>query len=335
MFGKNEYYKSYDLKYKNNPELFSNEITPFIEKYIRNKDDVILDLGCGEGRDAINLLNKGYNVYACDVSKEAIKICNDKTDNKYKNRFFKLDLIKDKLKYKYDFIYSVSVLDIFLTNKHRDRFYNFIYNHLKDNGYALITVSGDGKSNESNESTGKIVNWKEIRKELKKNNLEMIKGYISHKVPGIDNSMCLIIKKTGDEVFISEKEAYKELNKGINKAEKILNDEDKMEDFLQRLEHKLQVVPVVGDILSYIPVLISLVKSYAKKEYRKIPLGSILAIISALLYWLLPVDVILDAIPGIGYIDDAAVVAACINLVENDVEEYDKWRKENNKKREE
>lgn len=73
--------------------------------------------------------------------------------------------------------------------------------------------------------------------------------------------------------------------------------------------------------------MILLVRNYIKKEYTEIPLGSIIAIISALIYVISPADLIPDNIPGIGYLDDAAVVAVCWNLVESDVREYQKWRK--------
>ena len=75
----------------------------------------------------------------------------------------------------------------------------------------------------------------------------------------------------------------------------------------------------------------SLIRSYVKKEYTDIPIGSILAIISALIYFVSPIDIVPDFIPGVGYVDDALVIAACLKLVESDVQEYIKWRKANGK----
>lgn len=126
---------------------------------------------------------------------------------------------------------------------------------------------------------------------------------------------------------LNEKEALVVLKKGYGKAEKLLNDRDKLEEFLELLEKKLKTIPKIGDKLAALPIMILLLKSYINKEYTGIPLGSIIAIISALIYVVSPVDLIPDNIPGIGYLDDAAVVAVCWNLVESDVEEYQKWRK--------
>lgn len=130
---------------------------------------------------------------------------------------------------------------------------------------------------------------------------------------------------------ITEKEAFKELKKGYRKAEELLEDSDKLERFLQRLEKKLKTIPVAGDKLAVLPIMASLVRNYSKKEYTDIPIGSIIAIISALIYFVSPVDIVPDSIPVIGYFDDAAVVAACWKLVDSDIEEYENWRKQHGK----
>lgn len=124
-----------------------------------------------------------------------------------------------------------------------------------------------------------------------------------------------------------EKDAQVELERRYKEATVILQDQDKLERFLQRLEKKLSVIPKAGDTLALIPSLVSLVRNYAKKEYSEIPIGSIVAIISALIYVLSPIDIIPDVIPGAGYIDDALVIATCMKLVKADVDEYLEWRK--------
>ncbi len=128
-----------------------------------------------------------------------------------------------------------------------------------------------------------------------------------------------------------EKEAKKELENGYDTAEEILKDDKRMDRFLQRLEKKLKVIPVAGKTLSMIPTLIELIRSYIKKEYKDIPIGSIIAIISALLYWLTPIDALPDTLPGIGYVDDVSVLALCLKLVKSDIDDYEKWRKKNKK----
>lgn len=137
---------------------------------------------------------------------------------------------------------------------------------------------------------------------------------------------------TRDDAFRKEgKETVyqKEMEKNYTGAKELLKDEDKMEQFLQKLEKKLKKIPHAGEKLSKVPVLISLVRSYMKKEYTDLPKGTIIAIVSALMYFVSPVDIIPDSIPLIGYMDDAAIIATCWELVEKDVEAYQAWRTAN------
>ena len=131
---------------------------------------------------------------------------------------------------------------------------------------------------------------------------------------------------------ITEEQAKKEYEKGCKKAEKLLENPDKLEEFLQKLEKKLKKIPLVGNTFSIVPAMISLVRSYVKKEYTEIPLGSIVGIISALIDILSPIDLIPDGVPGAGYLDDAAVLLVCLKAgAEDDIKEYQKWRDDNNK----
>lgn len=112
-------------------------------------------------------------------------------------------------------------------------------------------------------------------------------------------------------------------------AEELLKDKDKLEKMLQKLERKLKTVPVVGSSLSYVPLMISLVRAYIKKEYEEIPVASIVSIIVALIYVVSPIDIIPDAIPGVGYLDDGVIVAGCLALVKTDIIDYKVWREKN------
>ena len=129
---------------------------------------------------------------------------------------------------------------------------------------------------------------------------------------------------------INEKDAQQALEKGYDKAKIILQDEDKLDNLFREMERKLKVVPNIGEGLSHIPVFASMVNSYVKKEYTKVPLGTIIAMISAIAYFVSPIDIVPDVIPGAGLIDDAFVVAACLALVDSDVKDYIVWRDSRN-----
>ena len=77
------YYKAYEKRYQqvyNNNYLWSSrkptdEVITTIKNENIKKDAKILEIGCGEGRDAIFLLEKNYNVLAIDYSNTVIEKC--------------------------------------------------------------------------------------------------------------------------------------------------------------------------------------------------------------------------------------------------------------------
>ena len=125
---------------------------------------------------------------------------------------------------------------------------------------------------------------------------------------------------------LSEEQVKEALESGYAQSEALLNDKDELDDFLYRLEQKINDMPFVGKKFSMIPVMISLVKNYVQGKYTTVPYGTILAVLSALIYFLAPIDIVPDFIPLAGYIDDMAVLGLCINMVSIDIETYEKWR---------
>lgn len=62
-------------------------------------------------------------------------------------------------------------------------------------------------------------------------------------------------------------------------------------------------------------------------KYKEIPTGSIVAIIIALLYFVSPIDLIPDFLPG-GLVDDALVLGLVFKQVKSDLDKYKEWLEE-------
>jgi len=73
-------------------------------------------------------------------------------------------------------------------------------------------------------------------------------------------------------------------------------------------------------------LLVSMVKDYWARRYRQLPVGVVGATVFTLLYVFNPLDLMPDVIPLVGQIDDAALVAACLMLVEHDLRSYQAWK---------
>ena len=71
---------------------------------------------------------------------------------------------------------------------------------------------------------------------------------------------------------MAESDAQLLLESNFSEAEEVISNPDALENLLQRLEEKLRLVPLAGDALSNVPVLVSMVRSYANKEYPNMTL---------------------------------------------------------------
>ncbi len=78
-------------------------------------------------------------------------------------------------------------------------------------------------------------------------------------------------------------------------------------------------------------LLVSMVRDYWSRAYRQVPYATIGAGVVALLYVLNPFDLVPDVIPLLGQVDDAAVIAACLLLIEEDLHRYSRWKQEGDK----
>jgi len=217
-----KYYEAYDERYKAIHEKgyrwTSEEITPVVYETIRKYDisvkDAILEIGCGEGRDASYLLQKGYRLLASDISPEAISYCRNLFPA-YKNRFQVMDCLDSKDENHYDFIYSVAVIHMLLLNDDRKGFYRFIHDHLSEKGIALICTMGDGQSEmmtdiddafalqERDHPSGKVtvagtslrmISFEHFEQELAQNGLQIIEKGLTSCLPEFNSLMYAVVK---------------------------------------------------------------------------------------------------------------------------------------------
>ena len=96
---------------------------------------------------------------------------------------------------------------------------------------------------------------------------------------------------------------------------------DKTNEILQKLGGD-SFQNLVGDIR----LLVSLLQDYRRGSYEEIPWSSIAAVIFSLLYLLNPFDIIPDMIPGIGLLDDAAMMGVCLSMINADFQRYKEWK---------
>lgn len=123
---------------------------------------------------------------------------------------------------------------------------------------------------------------------------------------------------------ISPEMANRQLNEQAEKMtdkdlEKVLAKEQKIED-------KFRNNDSISGYLNRAKSMFGLIRDYWSGNYRQVPWKTIAAVAGALLYVLMPLDLIPDFIPVAGFLDDAGVIAACLKLVSDDLVSYEKWK---------
>lgn len=122
----------------------------------------------------------------------------------------------------------------------------------------------------------------------------------------------------------SERKAEEQLNSEAGKVRR-----DDVGDLLSRqqaIEDKVRNSGKLRRFSTDIRLMFSMLRDYWQGNYRQVPWKSIAAIAGALVYVLNPLDLIPDLLLGIGFLDDAGVVAACLALVESDLLRYAAWK---------
>ena len=76
--------------------------------------------------------------------------------------------------------------------------------------------------------------------------------------------------------------------------------------------------PVLADLRT----MLDLLKAWARGEYSGVSKANLLLIVGAVVYFLMPADLIPDIIVGLGFADDAAVIAWVVGAVRDELEKF-------------
>ena len=100
----------------------------------------ILDIGCGEGKDAVFFARCGYDVSAFDVSEAGLEKTKRLADNAHVNvRTFRADMWDYRLDEKYDVLFSSGALH-YIKPELRDEVMENYKAHVTDNGIVALHV---------------------------------------------------------------------------------------------------------------------------------------------------------------------------------------------------
>jgi uncharacterized membrane protein YkvA (DUF1232 family) len=136
----------------------------------------------------------------------------------------------------------------------------------------------------------------------------------------------------------SEEEVKEKKEEANSKAKEYLNDKEKLKKLIKDAEEKAEEKGdkkgFVQETWDSLKTMFDLVRAYISGDYRNIPYGSLVLIVGAILYFVMPADAIPDAIVGLGFTDDAAVIAFTLKKVKEDLDKFLDWKNELEKREE-
>ena len=121
-------------------------------------------------------------------------------------------------------------------------------------------------------------------------------------------------------------DAKKLVEGGIGEAQELLKNPSKIDGLLEQLEDKLRGIPVGGDLLASVPLMIAMVKSYINGSYKEVSPKVIASLVAAFLYLVKRKDLIPDNIPLVGHVDDLAVLGVALKICEPELMAFAAWR---------
>lgn len=117
--------------------------------------------------------------------------------------------------------------------------------------------------------------------------------------------------------------------KAKNKAQTYANDSEKLNDLIDQASRKaFSKASALEAIWTQLSACFRLIRAYAKGTYREVPWNSIIAIIAAIIYFVMPFDLIPDFIAGFGLLDDAALLGWTVKAFRTEIETFLKWEAE-------
>ena len=117
----------------------------------------------------------------------------------------------------------------------------------------------------------------------------------------------------------------------FKKAEEIAASQIKIKRLLQQVSlkvHQLIDSPAVAEIRRQLDVFIRMLTAHVKGKYKGLSNRSLGLLVLGLFYFALPLDLVPDFIPLIGYVDDLSVLLGIFKSLQTDIEQFLVWESE-------
>ncbi len=122
-----------------------------------------------------------------------------------------------------------------------------------------------------------------------------------------------------------------EFAKALQSAKSYLADASRLDALFDEAVTELASMPheEFAETWPYFCAMLRLVRSYAGGGYRDVSASTLVVIIAAIIYVVDPLDVIPDAVPALGFLDDVTVIALAVKRSRPALDRFMVWELRN------
>jgi uncharacterized membrane protein YkvA (DUF1232 family) len=116
-------------------------------------------------------------------------------------------------------------------------------------------------------------------------------------------------------------------SRALIEAKACLNDSESLQALFKEAAQKAASVPrePFKEYWAYLQTMLRLIRAHHRGEYDKVPGNALLWIVAALNYLIDPFDLIPDATPVLGYVDDATVIEFVADKMRQTLDDFMIW----------
>jgi len=127
----------------------------------------------------------------------------------------------------------------------------------------------------------------------------------------------------------SEKRAPRSpaFSQALTDAKLFARDPERLRQLFKEAVKKLPTIPKdpFKEFWAYFQAMLRLIRAYYRHEYRNVSLQNLVMIVGAVIYILNPLDLIPDWIVGLGFADDAVILAFAVRRTRQTLDDFMAW----------